>query len=320
VLIWLLRVLARPTGRHALILFGLATSVVIVGGILFSATEHVGVDSGLYWAVTTATTVGYGDISPKTGGGRIIATVVMLSTIPLLGAVFAVWSGAAAASHFRRLLHMGREFPTGAFRLVIGMHPVVPAMLEELASTGHDVVLVADVDPGTVRDDVHLVRGDPTLAETLKAAHPERATHALITGPDDGDVLVAVVLLRACAPTLSMTALVHAPSTAAALRDLGVNEAVSADELLSHTLAKVLEAPHAGELLLELLSSEQHCLDEVVLGPDAEGLLLSKVRNDRKDLVLGLVHQGSVTLGLGADPVLAAGDRLLVARGLTPAR
>jgi voltage-gated potassium channel len=39
----------------------------------------------LWWAVTTTTTVGYGDIYPKTGEGRLIAVVLMLTGIGVIG-------------------------------------------------------------------------------------------------------------------------------------------------------------------------------------------------------------------------------------------
>jgi voltage-gated potassium channel len=43
----------------------------------------------LWWSVVTTTTVGYGDISPVTTGGRVIATFLMLTGIGLLGALTA---------------------------------------------------------------------------------------------------------------------------------------------------------------------------------------------------------------------------------------
>ncbi len=39
---------------------------------------------GLYWAVVTMTTVGYGDKTPKTHGGRLVAIVWMLSSVALV--------------------------------------------------------------------------------------------------------------------------------------------------------------------------------------------------------------------------------------------
>jgi polar amino acid transport system substrate-binding protein len=42
---------------------------------------------GLYWAVVTMTTVGYGDKTPKTAGGRFIAVIWMLTSLALVSLV-----------------------------------------------------------------------------------------------------------------------------------------------------------------------------------------------------------------------------------------
>ena len=39
---------------------------------------------GVYWAVVTMTTVGYGDKTPKTAGGRLIAILWMLASVALV--------------------------------------------------------------------------------------------------------------------------------------------------------------------------------------------------------------------------------------------
>jgi voltage-gated potassium channel len=47
------------------------------------------VADALWWAVTTVTTVGYGDRYPTTGVGRLIAVTLMIVGIALLGVVTA---------------------------------------------------------------------------------------------------------------------------------------------------------------------------------------------------------------------------------------
>ena len=67
--------------------------LVIVSGTLFSYVEGShNVPEGIWWAVTTATTVGYGDVIPHSGLGRLLATLLMIfgiSFIALLSAATA---------------------------------------------------------------------------------------------------------------------------------------------------------------------------------------------------------------------------------------
>ncbi len=43
----------------------------------------------VWWSITTVTTVGYGDLSPVTGAGRVIAVLLMIGGISLVGVVTA---------------------------------------------------------------------------------------------------------------------------------------------------------------------------------------------------------------------------------------
>jgi voltage-gated potassium channel len=208
---------------------------------------------------------------------------------------------------------MQTKFPEGRYRLVVGMNPTVPAILDELSAAGIPVVLAADADPATVHGDVHLVRGDPTEPETIRKARPEGAEQALITGASDGDVLVSAVILRKQAPDLTIIALTNSPSVREALLDLGVRQAMSGQQLVARALASSLETPHAGEMLAQLVGPGRHVLAEIGADGDTIGKPLSAVRGERSGLVLGLVHDGHFNLGIGDDPLVTAEDRLLVA-------
>lgn len=60
-------------------------SLLIIGTITYSITEHVSLAQAFWWAIATATTVGYGDISPHTFVGKIVALVLMLVGIGVIG-------------------------------------------------------------------------------------------------------------------------------------------------------------------------------------------------------------------------------------------
>jgi voltage-gated potassium channel len=154
--------------------------------------------------------------------------------------------------------------------------------------------------------------GDPTSEDVLARGRPERAARVLIAAENDGDVLVSAVLVRQEAPDVPITALVSSRRLIPALKDLGVAQVLSPDDLTGHAVAKGLEAPHAGELLMHLVRGEQHCLVEHRVEPGQPPRPLSSVRAERHELVLGVVQGSSVSLGVSDDPEVRPGDFLLV--------
>ncbi len=312
-MVTLLSVLVSRVSRsQAVRLVLIGSACLLAGAGAFSATQHVSYGTGLYWAITTATTVGYGDVTPKNAAGRAVAAAVMLTTIPLFASAFAMFAGAVAATHLRRLLGVAHHEGTGREVVILGFHPTVPRIARELLEAGREVVVVASADSSSLPEAVHLVHADPTTEDGVRRGRPERAAQLLVTGSSDADVLVTAVLVHQLAPEVPSVAVAHSGSVVAALRELGIATAVSGEDLLAHTLAKSLEAPHAGELLLRLVTSDGYRLKEVSVEAALEGRPLSSVRAERDGLVLGLVHDGQVTVGVSQDPTVGQGDRLLV--------
>lgn len=68
-------------------MLSLSAIMVVIGGLLICYTENISFQDGLWWAFVTATTVGYGDLSPSTAIGRIIAVILMILGIGLIGSL-----------------------------------------------------------------------------------------------------------------------------------------------------------------------------------------------------------------------------------------
>lgn len=82
-----------PSVRTAARVIVTATAVVVVvGGVLMWVLDHdeyPNIWVGMWWALQTVTTVGYGDVTPRHTSGRIIAAFVMLEGIAFLTIVIA---------------------------------------------------------------------------------------------------------------------------------------------------------------------------------------------------------------------------------------
>ena len=86
-----------------------SSSVVLVGGTTVwrlegdrPGTTFLSWGDGIWWALTTMTTVGYGDQVPATTSGRVVAGMIMIMGVAVLGAVAAVVALIFASAVARR--------------------------------------------------------------------------------------------------------------------------------------------------------------------------------------------------------------------------
>jgi len=83
-----------PSVRNAAAVIVVATAIVVVAaGVLITVLdgdEYPDLETGLWWALQTVTTVGYGDVAPSNLSGRIVGAVVMLEGIALIAIVTAL--------------------------------------------------------------------------------------------------------------------------------------------------------------------------------------------------------------------------------------
>lgn len=76
---------AVKNSRHKIFVFFffIATVLIIFGSMMYliegSENGFTSIPHGIYWAVVTLTTVGYGDIAPHTVLGRFVASFIMLT-------------------------------------------------------------------------------------------------------------------------------------------------------------------------------------------------------------------------------------------------
>ena len=119
------RFLRNPASvRGAMGVIAVATvAVVVAGGALMRLIDHPEYSTiwvGMWWAIQTVTTVGYGDVTPKNPAGRIVAAFVMLEGVAFL----AIITAAITSTFVQRASHIRSPDQGGEDRTQdTGLHP-----------------------------------------------------------------------------------------------------------------------------------------------------------------------------------------------------
>jgi voltage-gated potassium channel len=86
--------------KAAFVIATVTTTITILAGVLMRFVDHDNfgtIGTGMWWAVQTVTTVGYGDDVPTTTAGRLLAALVMLLGIGFVTVITASITGAFVA-------------------------------------------------------------------------------------------------------------------------------------------------------------------------------------------------------------------------------
>ncbi len=182
------------------LLFGFAFSVLatstLIGGVTFYLVEVKpnaavnGIVDGLWWALVTITTVGYGDITPVTLLGRIVGAVMMVAGMGTL-ALFAGIVGSSLVSGMLSIREEQFRMSDYVNHVILcgydeSTHILLDALASELDLADNRVVLFGNHErPRELPPEFLWVRGDPTKESELDKVRLTHAAAVIITGSRD---------------------------------------------------------------------------------------------------------------------------------------
>lgn len=114
----LLRDMSREIWFEMMVIFILSVQTILISGVLFYAIENgkngeiKNIFDGIWWAVVTLTTIGYGDVYPMTFGWRILAIVLALIGIGLVALPTGILTSGfiRALRSEKKIIHLAEEF------------------------------------------------------------------------------------------------------------------------------------------------------------------------------------------------------------------
>lgn len=190
----------HPSIMLSLLLAHMATSWILLQ-LAGEAALRSPVDFA-YWYLTTATTIGYGDLSPQGGAGRIVAALfVMPGAVALFTAALARGFAGLAARWRRRRAGQGGYSAMRDHVVLVGYHADrTPRMIAEILADARarEIVLVAtdemEVDDPTYR----FVRASSLTAPAeLRRAGIEQAAKVVVYAASDAETLAATLAVTA---------------------------------------------------------------------------------------------------------------------------
>lgn len=268
----------RALRRDNILLIAAAWLALLgIGGFLafFAETGRGGTigtfGEGLWYAIVTMLSVGYGDYTPISLPGRLVGAALMLGGVT----VFSLFTATVASRLVARRIKEDRGLDTVKLRdhlLVCGWNPYAERVLDALfaANGGRaDVAVVNELPEAAVnellarhqRQGAVFVRGDPAAETTLERANVRQARAAIVladsshgtTNSDDRTTLVTLAL-KSVRPELRVTVEALDLKSEPHLRRAGADDIVISGEFNAFLLSSAATAPGLSQVVRPLLS------------------------------------------------------------------
>ena len=165
-------------------------SIVVISVLVFQVGMKLSFIDSLYFVVTTATTTGYGDLSPKDSASwvKLYTCFMMVISSAGLAILFSVVTDYILTARMLQL-RGHHHVPERGHVIVVGVGTVGYRTVEELVRLKAPLVAVEQSEDnfylGLIRAKTHVVIGDGREPETLIRAGVEHAKAIVVLTPSD---------------------------------------------------------------------------------------------------------------------------------------
>lgn len=308
-----------------LVIVGAIASVLLIGTVGFVVIEDYSWFDAFYMALTTVSTVGYGEIRHLHTAGRIFNSFLILV------GVTAIFLGVGAMTQTIIELELTGYFPKRRMKrmieklkdhyIVCGYGRVGRAAVTEL-QRAEVPFIVLDRNEAKVERAIHTgviaTLGDSTLDEHLRAVGISRAKGLIAALATDADNLFLVISAKTLNPMLNVASRVIEEEAEPKFRRAGADAVFMPYNMAGSRLAQSILRPHVVEFL-EVATAESEMkvsIEQVKVGGGSEFVDKSirqlQLRKQVGVIVLAVRKQdGQMVFNPDPDTLIQSGDYLI---------
>ncbi len=325
---WVLKTLLGKVPLLIKLLLTVILTMVIAGGIvhLIEPSQFVYWFDGVWWAIVTIATVGYGDYAPESILGRLIGIVLMFVGVGFMTLLVSTVATTAfsrnQSSRYGELAFLGEN------------HVIIIGWNERTKHTIENIIHVQPHTPIVLIDEtltegpkgykgLHFVKGNSSEDAVLKQANIGLASSVLITAEHQGSeftadarTILTTLAVKNQNPDVYTIAEILTSEQLENARRAGADECIESTTLTGAVLVSSLLYHHMSDVLDDLLKFDQTNQLSFQVTPIAHiGYPFSQVMTEiyeRDMLLIGMKRNEQVLLHPPASTLIQEQDELIV--------
>ena len=294
--------------------------LIIFGAITFSIIENRSITDSFYYMITVLTTVGFGDITPKTLIGKIHFIIVISIGLALFG--YFISSLASILSEER----LAKMFPGlyGYFTdggklkdhaIIIGWNEYAKNAYEEFTLNGVEAVIIVEeeeIAKKLNKEGIKAYAGsldDPNTYKTLKF---DDARGIVVTYSDPTETIMAILKIRRLNNSTPIVALIYNNEIREVVKQAGANSIINVAEVGGRLLANSLIEPKATTIEIDMLSRGGLDVMEYIVKNNLRDASIEEVSGDINSHIIAVSREDKYIYRPPSKFKLKEGDRLIM--------
>ena len=311
--------------KRLLLPLAVLLALLVTGGVGYQLVEGWSLLDSLYMTVITITTVGFMEVHPLSGAGRLFTMALSLCGVFSAFYAAAELIRAVVTGEIRNVLGRQRmESRLEKLRghlVICGFGRMGRLVAEEFASAGLDFVVIdreAKVLEGFALPGGIPLVGEATADDVLRRAGVERARALVTAAASDADNLFITLSARLISEKLFIVARAEGEAADLKLRRAGANRVVSPYNIGGHRVAQAVLRPNAMDFI-ELATRSEHLelqIEEIEVHDGSplcgRTVKASPIRSELGIIIVAIKKPSTkMTFNPSGESLLEAGDVLI---------